>query len=171
MSHRAWRQIEHEGRFAPRSACFPAGSPATHGPVEMPVRSDAESSVRKSALASHCRVLRAAASINSSARVNSGSPRGSECREANNGYMLIAPSPGSRSMQAMLHCTILRRRNPQCAGSVRCGVVHVPYTTPADVMHLNAASDDWHTAVAFVDLRKGVAFFRPQGGQGRQHWS
>jgi len=43
--------------------------------------------------------------------------------------------------------------------------VHAPidavwhaYTTPADVMQWNAASDDWHTTAASVDLREGGAF-------------
>src|SRR5262249_36387692 len=32
------------------------------------------------------------------------------------------------------------------------------YTTPADIMSWNAASDDWHTTKATVDLREGGAF-------------
>ena len=32
------------------------------------------------------------------------------------------------------------------------------YTTPADIMLWNAASDDWHTTKASVDLRPGGAF-------------
>jgi uncharacterized protein YndB with AHSA1/START domain len=32
------------------------------------------------------------------------------------------------------------------------------YTTPADIMKWNAASDDWHTTAATVDLRDGGAF-------------
>lgn len=32
------------------------------------------------------------------------------------------------------------------------------YTTPADIMAWNAASDDWHTTKAKVDLREGGAF-------------
>jgi uncharacterized protein YndB with AHSA1/START domain len=32
------------------------------------------------------------------------------------------------------------------------------YTTPADIMLWNAASDDWHTTTATVDLREGGAF-------------
>jgi uncharacterized protein YndB with AHSA1/START domain len=32
------------------------------------------------------------------------------------------------------------------------------YTTPADIMQWNAASDDWHTTAARVDLRAGGAF-------------
>ena len=32
------------------------------------------------------------------------------------------------------------------------------YTTPADIVLWNAASDDWHTVRAEVDLRKGGAF-------------
>lgn len=43
--------------------------------------------------------------------------------------------------------------------------VHAPidevwraYTTPADIMQWNAASDDWHTTTASVDLRVGGAF-------------
>ena len=32
------------------------------------------------------------------------------------------------------------------------------YTTPADIMKWNAASDDWHTTKASVDLRVGGAF-------------
>ncbi|MBY4597965.1 SRPBCC family protein [bacterium BD-1] len=43
--------------------------------------------------------------------------------------------------------------------------VHAPlatvwqaYTTPADILAWNAASDDWHTTRASVDLRPGGAF-------------
>ena len=32
------------------------------------------------------------------------------------------------------------------------------YTTPADITQWNAASDDWHTTKATVDLREGGAF-------------
>jgi uncharacterized protein YndB with AHSA1/START domain len=32
------------------------------------------------------------------------------------------------------------------------------YTTPADIVHWNAASDDWHTPHAAVDLCVGGAF-------------
>lgn len=32
------------------------------------------------------------------------------------------------------------------------------YTTPADIMAWNAASDDWHTPAASVDLRPGGRF-------------
>lgn len=32
------------------------------------------------------------------------------------------------------------------------------YTTPADIVQWNAASDDWHTTKATVDLRVGGAF-------------
>ena len=32
------------------------------------------------------------------------------------------------------------------------------YTTPADIVQWNAASDDWHTTRATVDLRVGGAF-------------
>ncbi|MCB1636976.1 MAG: SRPBCC domain-containing protein, partial [Xanthomonadales bacterium] len=32
------------------------------------------------------------------------------------------------------------------------------YTTPADIMQWNAASDDWHTTAASVDLREGGQF-------------
>lgn len=32
------------------------------------------------------------------------------------------------------------------------------WTTPADIMQWNAASDDWHTTSATVDLRIGGAF-------------
>ena len=32
------------------------------------------------------------------------------------------------------------------------------YTTPADILRWNAASDDWHTTDARVDLRAGGAF-------------
>ena len=32
------------------------------------------------------------------------------------------------------------------------------YTTPADIMQWNAASDDWHTTAATVDLRPGGHF-------------
>ena len=32
------------------------------------------------------------------------------------------------------------------------------YTTPADIVQWNAASDDWHTTAATVDLRPGGTF-------------
>lgn len=32
------------------------------------------------------------------------------------------------------------------------------WTTPADITQWNAASDDWHTTAASVDLREGGAF-------------
>jgi uncharacterized protein YndB with AHSA1/START domain len=32
------------------------------------------------------------------------------------------------------------------------------YTMPADILQWNAASDDWHTTAATVDLREGGAF-------------
>lgn len=32
------------------------------------------------------------------------------------------------------------------------------YTTPADIVQWNAASEDWHTTTARVDLREGGAF-------------
>src|SRR5581483_7722456 len=32
------------------------------------------------------------------------------------------------------------------------------YTSPADIVKWNAASDDWHTTKATVDLREGGAF-------------
>ncbi len=32
------------------------------------------------------------------------------------------------------------------------------WTTPADIVQWNAASDDWHTTTATVDLRPGGAF-------------
>jgi uncharacterized protein YndB with AHSA1/START domain len=32
------------------------------------------------------------------------------------------------------------------------------YTTPEDIKRWNAASDDWHTTAASVDLREGGAF-------------
>ncbi len=37
-------------------------------------------------------------------------------------------------------------------------VVWRAYTTPADIMEWNAASDDWHTPSASVDLRVGGDF-------------
>jgi uncharacterized protein YndB with AHSA1/START domain len=36
--------------------------------------------------------------------------------------------------------------------------VWVAYTTPEDIVQWNAASDDWHTVRASVDLRIGGAF-------------
>ena len=32
------------------------------------------------------------------------------------------------------------------------------WTTPSDIRHWNAASDDWHTTTASVDLRPGGSF-------------
>lgn len=37
-------------------------------------------------------------------------------------------------------------------------VVWKAYTTPEDIERWNAASDDWHTTSAFVDLREGGTF-------------
>lgn len=44
-------------------------------------------------------------------------------------------------------------------------IVHAPsaqvwlaYTTPADIVQWNAASNDWHTTASSVDLRVGGAF-------------
>jgi len=36
--------------------------------------------------------------------------------------------------------------------------VWAAYTTPADIIHWNAASDDWHTPTSTVDLRVGGQF-------------
>ncbi len=33
------------------------------------------------------------------------------------------------------------------------------WTSPADIMAWNAASDDWHTTASTVDLRNGGAFY------------
>jgi len=43
---------------------------------------------------------------------------------------------------------------------VRAPIAHVwkAYTTPADIVQWNAASDDWHTTKSTVDLREGGAF-------------
>ena len=38
------------------------------------------------------------------------------------------------------------------------GTVWKAYTTPADIKAWNAASDDWHTTAALVDLREGGKF-------------
>ena len=38
------------------------------------------------------------------------------------------------------------------------GKVWQAYTTPQDIVHWNAASDDWHTTKATVDLRMGGEF-------------
>jgi len=41
------------------------------------------------------------------------------------------------------------------------------WTTPADIMRWNAASDDWHTTAATLDLRAGGAFsFRMEAKDG-----
>lgn len=37
-------------------------------------------------------------------------------------------------------------------------VVWAAYTTPADIIAWNAASDDWHTTASTVDLRVGGVF-------------
>jgi uncharacterized protein YndB with AHSA1/START domain len=39
------------------------------------------------------------------------------------------------------------------------GEVWRAYTTPDDIKQWNAASDDWHTTAASVDLREGGKFF------------
>ena len=38
------------------------------------------------------------------------------------------------------------------------GDVWKAYTSPSDIVNWNAASDDWHTTKASVDLRVGGAF-------------
>src|SRR5215831_604127 len=38
------------------------------------------------------------------------------------------------------------------------GEVWRAYTTPGDIKQWNAASDDWHTTAASVDLREGGKF-------------
>ena len=38
------------------------------------------------------------------------------------------------------------------------GKVWQAYTTPQDIVHWNAASDDWHTTKSTVDLRVGGEF-------------
>lgn len=56
------------------------------------------------------------------------------------------------------------RENPRRAGHLQATVdapvdaVWSAYTTPADIMAWNAASDDWHTTAARVDLRPGGEF-------------
>jgi uncharacterized protein YndB with AHSA1/START domain len=42
--------------------------------------------------------------------------------------------------------------------SAPIGVVWHAYTSPEDIKSWNAASDDWHTTAATVDLREGGAF-------------
>ena len=44
--------------------------------------------------------------------------------------------------------------------NVKAPIDHVwhAYTTPADIKQWNAASSDWHTTAATVDLREGGAF-------------
>ncbi|MBR0797584.1 SRPBCC family protein [Bradyrhizobium jicamae] len=44
--------------------------------------------------------------------------------------------------------------------TVAAPIAHVwrAYTTPEDIRQWNAASDDWHTTAATVDLRVGGAF-------------
>ena len=42
--------------------------------------------------------------------------------------------------------------------SAPVGKVWHAYTTPEDIKQWNAASDDWHTTAATVDLREGGAF-------------
>jgi uncharacterized protein YndB with AHSA1/START domain len=42
------------------------------------------------------------------------------------------------------------------------------YTSPSDIVKWNAASDDWHTTTASVDLRARGFFLVTNGGQGWQ---
>ena len=48
----------------------------------------------------------------------------------------------------------------QVTARISAPLAHVwaAYTTPADIVQWNAASDDWHTTEAEVDLRPGGAF-------------
>jgi uncharacterized protein YndB with AHSA1/START domain len=39
------------------------------------------------------------------------------------------------------------------------------YTTPAEIKQWNAASNDWHTTTASVDLREGGAFSSRMGAK------
>jgi uncharacterized protein YndB with AHSA1/START domain len=48
--------------------------------------------------------------------------------------------------------------NVQTAVAATIEQVWRAYTTPADIKQWNAASDDWHTTAASVDLREGGAF-------------
>ena len=45
------------------------------------------------------------------------------------------------------------------------------YTTPEDIVHWNAASDDWHTTRSRVDLRVGGQFSsRMEAKDGSHAW-
>lgn len=48
--------------------------------------------------------------------------------------------------------------NVEATVAAPIGEVWRAYTTPADIMQWNAASDDWHTTAASVDLREGGEF-------------
>jgi uncharacterized protein YndB with AHSA1/START domain len=46
------------------------------------------------------------------------------------------------------------------------------YTTPEDIKQWNAASDDWHTTAASVDLREGSKFSsRMEAKDGSMGWA
>src|SRR5258708_10678566 len=53
--------------------------------------------------------------------------------------------------------------------TVAAPIEHVwrAYTTPADIKQWNAASDDWHTTAASVDLREGGKFSSHMRGGAR----
>ncbi|MEI6799482.1 MAG: SRPBCC family protein [Pseudomonadota bacterium] len=46
----------------------------------------------------------------------------------------------------------------ECAVNAPLAKVWKAYTTPEDIVQWNAASDDWHTTKAAVDLRAGGEF-------------
>jgi len=46
----------------------------------------------------------------------------------------------------------------ECAVNAPLAKVWKAYTTPEDIVQWNAASDDWHTTKATVDLRAGGEF-------------
>lgn len=58
-----------------------------------------------------------------------------------------------------MHGTVSPQRlTVEAAVSAPIADVWRAYTTPADIIEWNAASDDWHTTAATVDLRVGGAF-------------
>jgi len=84
--------------------------------------------------------------------------------------MPVLPIPGERDVQAREDgsVTSAQGQKPMKEKAVKItvetsvvapiGTVWKAYTTPADIKAWNAASNDWHTTAASVDLREGGEF-------------
>jgi uncharacterized protein YndB with AHSA1/START domain len=78
----------------------------------------------------------------------------------NHPHFTIFPGEAVEVMPVMPIPTMPRAERISVETTVDAPIAHVwkAYTTPADITQWNAASDDWHTPRATVDLREGGAF-------------